>query len=88
MTLPSKPHCSTSIPECDRYLSLFLSKLVLYLDAFALISFLYSEHPSNYSSLIVLNVLNIFLTVLTVRLTVLTVRLTVLTVLTVCLTIF
>jgi CRISPR-associated protein Cas1 len=42
MTLSSKPHCSTSIPECDRYLSQFLSICVLNLDAFALINALMS----------------------------------------------
>ncbi len=36
MTLPSQPHCSTSIPECDRYLFSDFSIYVLYLDAFAL----------------------------------------------------
>jgi hypothetical protein len=37
MTLPSKPHCSTSIPECDRSIYLCFSNYVLYLDAFALV---------------------------------------------------
>ncbi|MBH8574819.1 hypothetical protein I8752_17680 [Nostocaceae cyanobacterium CENA369] len=36
MTLPSQPHCSTSIPQSDRYLSQSLSIYILYLDAFAL----------------------------------------------------